>query len=111
MPPLAVEPNNVLFDADDRPLLTDFDMALATGKIIDTCASQVAPAVDVAPECLSDHPEARVQTNVYGLAMVILYMDAGASRTATRRRSGRAGARSRCCSRRGSPASRCACAR
>jgi tRNA A-37 threonylcarbamoyl transferase component Bud32 len=74
-----VEPNNVLFDENDRACLTDFDMALTTGKILDTGASQLSPAVYVAPECSSNHPEARVETDVYGLAMVTLYMYAGAA--------------------------------
>jgi len=73
-----VEPSNVLFDADGQPRLADFDLALDQGKILDTGLSHTAPAVYVAPECLSPHPEARPATDVYGLAMTILFMYAGA---------------------------------
>lgn len=72
-----VEPSNILFDADGQPRLADFDLALEQGKIFDTGLSHTAPAVYVAPECLSPHPDARPATDVYGLAMTILYMYAG----------------------------------
>jgi len=72
-----VEPSNVLFDADGQPRLADFDLALDQGKIFDTGLSHAAPAVYVAPECLSPHPDARPATDVYGLAMTILFMYAG----------------------------------
>lgn len=72
-----VEPSNVLFDADGQPRLSDFDLALDQGKIFDTGLSHAAPAVYVAPECLSPHPDARPATDVYGLAMTILFMYAG----------------------------------
>ena len=72
-----VEPSNVLFDADGQPRLADFDLALEQGKIFETGLSHAAPAVYVAPECLSPHPDARPSTDVYGLAMTILFMYAG----------------------------------
>lgn len=74
-----VEPGNVLFDADDRVRLCDFDMALTTGKALDTGASHISPAIYVAPECLRARPEARPETDVYSLAMTTLYMYAGAA--------------------------------
>lgn len=74
-----VEPSNVLFDEAGEPQLGDFDMALQLGKILDTGMSHVSPAVYVAPECLAPHPEARVETDVYGLAMTALFMYNGAA--------------------------------
>jgi hypothetical protein len=74
-----VEPSNVLFDDAGQPRLGDFDMALELGKILDTGMSHVSPAVYVAPECLAPHPEARPETDVYGLAMTALFMYNGAA--------------------------------
>ena len=74
-----IEPNNVLFDENDRPCLGDFDMALTTGKLLDTGASHLSPAVYVAPECVSAYPVARIETDVYGLGMTALFMYAGAA--------------------------------
>ncbi len=80
-----VEPANVLFDADDRPVLIDFDLALDQGKILATGLSHVAPAVYIAPECHAERPEARPETDIYGLAMTILFMYAGVTPVAALR--------------------------
>ncbi|MBL8971940.1 MAG: protein kinase [Myxococcales bacterium] len=74
-----VEPSNVLFDDAGQPRLADFDMALELGKILDTGMSHLGPAVYVAPECVAAHPEARIETDVYGLAMTALFMYNGAA--------------------------------
>ncbi|MBK9756653.1 MAG: protein kinase [Nannocystis sp.] len=74
-----VEPSNVLFDDVGQPRLADFDMALELGKILDTGMSHLGPAIYVAPECVAAHPEARPETDVYGLAMTALFMYNGAA--------------------------------
>lgn len=40
-----VEPGNVLFDAEGRALLADFDLAIEHGKLLETGLSHAAPAV------------------------------------------------------------------
>lgn len=74
-----VEPSNVLFDESGQPRLSDFDMALELGKILDTGMSHMGPAIYVAPECVAERPEARPETDVYGLAMTTLFMYNGAA--------------------------------
>ena len=74
-----VEPSNVLFDDAGQPRLADFDMALELGKILDTGMSHLGPAIYVAPECVAEHPQARTETDVYGLAMTALFMYNGAA--------------------------------
>lgn len=73
-----VEPTNVLFDADGVPRLTDFDMLIDAGKIIDTGISHLSPGIYVAPECQADQPKACPETDVYGLAVTTLFMITGA---------------------------------
>lgn len=73
-----VEPSNILFDADGVAKLADFDLAVEQDRILETGLSHASPAVYVAPECLSEKPEAGPETDVYGLAMTALFMWAGA---------------------------------
>jgi tRNA A-37 threonylcarbamoyl transferase component Bud32 len=74
-----VEPSNVLFDEAGQPRLSDFDLALDLGKLLDTGMSHASPAIYVAPECVAQHPEARPESDVYSLAMTALYMYSGAA--------------------------------
>jgi hypothetical protein len=72
-----VEPTNVIFDDEGVPKLTDFDMLIDSGKILDTGISHLTPGIYVAPECQAEQPKASPETDVYGLAVTTLFMLTG----------------------------------
>lgn len=72
-----VEPSNILFDAAGAPHLGDFDMLFESDKLIDSGISHLSPGIFLAPECISGSTKASPATDVYGLAMVALFMLTG----------------------------------
>jgi serine/threonine-protein kinase len=72
-----VKPSNVLFDAEGRPMLTDFGLAKGPAYTVLTRTGQIVGTLDyLAPELIRGQP-ATPSTDIYALGCVVYECVAG----------------------------------